>query len=313
DRACTLADRQHVPFRHGETAALGRKLRPALGRHDDIIWFTPEAKLGAARPSFQGQKLLGARPIADMGRNPCESSCQHLVRDRLQSALAHDVDHGERAAVAVGTRPVLAQLDVLTREHRFERRAGRKTSLGLRPRFADGGRERNLDGRETNFAPVVEDEAAAVGDRTNLSCAGDLEPASGQRTALRARGRRRKDNGADHARNPAKPRKSDVPTPAHPATKPSEWGGTAATLTGARRPALHRSRVVLRGALVVYFVIFSPAGSEAGGAHENRRDRSARTGTPLRNSRRQGGRDPEKRARNIRAGRAEEPAPWPMA
>src|SRR5262244_639078 len=62
------------------------------------------------------------------------------------------------------------------------------------------------------------------------------------------------DDSANHARNPAKPRKSDVPTPAHAATKPSEWGGTAATLARPRRPALHRSRVVLRGAVVVYFV-----------------------------------------------------------
>src|SRR6516162_8825455 len=189
-----------------------------------------------------------------MGRNACESSRQHLVRDRLPSAVAHDVDHGERAAVTIGAGGVLAQLNnALPREHRFERRAGRNTSLGARPRVTGGGRERNLDGREANLAPVVEDEAAAVGDRTNLSCAGDLEPASAQRTVLCARGRRRQDDGADHARNPAKPRKSDVPTPAHAATKPSEWGGTAAMLAWPRRPALRRSRVVLRGAVVVYF------------------------------------------------------------
>src|SRR5262245_37148070 len=107
DRSCTLADRQHVPFRHGETATLGRKLPPALGCHDDIVRFTPEAKPGPARSPFLGQQLLGARPIADMGRNPCESS-------QLPNAVAHDVDHGERAPVAVGTSLVLAQLDALT-------------------------------------------------------------------------------------------------------------------------------------------------------------------------------------------------------
>src|SRR5262245_658650 len=37
------------------------------------------------------------------------------------------------------------------------------------------------------------------------------------------------------------------------ATKPSEWGGTAAMLARPHRPILHRSRVVLRGAVVVYF------------------------------------------------------------
>src|SRR5262249_17024804 len=128
-----------------------------------------------------------------------------------------------------------------------------KTSLGARPRLTGGRRERNLDGREADLAPVVEDEAAAVGDRTNLSCAGDLEPASAQRTVLCARGRRRQGGGRHPARNPAKSRKSDVPTPAHAATKPSEWGGTAATPARPCRPALRRSRVVLQGAVVVYF------------------------------------------------------------
>src|SRR6516164_4178184 len=264
DRACALADRQHVPLRHGETAAFGRKMSPALGRHDDIIRFAPEAKFSAARRPFLRQKLLGARPIADVGRNACESSRQHLMRDRPRNAVAHDVDHGERTAVTVGDRPILTQLDALTREHRFEGRAGRKSSLRARPRFAGGKCERNFDAREANLAPVLEDEAAAVDDRTNLSGAGDLELASGQRTALRACGRRRQDDGASHARNPAKPRKSDVPTPAHPATKPSEWGGTAAMLTGARRPALHRSRVVLRAALVVYFATFRPQEARQG-------------------------------------------------
>src|SRR5262249_56592597 len=126
--------------------------------------------------------LVGEGPSGDRGRTRCESSAQHLVADRRPNAVAQDVAQGERAAVAVGTRLVLAQLDALTRKHRFERCAGRKTSLGARPRLTGGGRERNLDGREANLAPVVEDEAAAVGDRTNLSCAGDLEPASGQRT-----------------------------------------------------------------------------------------------------------------------------------
>src|SRR5215467_7008941 len=81
DRACALADRQHVPLRHGETAAFGSKMSPALGRHDDIIRFAPEAKLGATRRPFLRQKLLGARPIAHVGRNAGESSRQHLMRD----------------------------------------------------------------------------------------------------------------------------------------------------------------------------------------------------------------------------------------
>jgi hypothetical protein len=127
----------------------------------------------------------------------------------------------------------------LTREHRFERGAGRKTSLGPRPGFAGDGRKRNFDGGEANLTPVVEDEAAAVVDRTNLSAAGDLEPASGRRRALGARVRR----GEDDARHAAKPRKRDVPTPTHAATKPSEWGGTAAMLS-LGRPARAGSRVV---------------------------------------------------------------------
>src|SRR5262249_51523530 len=306
DRACALADRQHVPLRHGETAAFGRKMSPALGRHDDIIRFAPEAKFGAARRPFLRQKLLGAGPIADVGRNACESSRQHLMRDRAQNAVAHDVGHGARATVTVGARSVLTQLDALPREHRFEGRAGRKSSLGARTGFAGGGWERNFNTREANLAPVLEGEAAAVGDCTNVSRAGDLESTGAQRTALRARGRRRQDDGTSHARNPAKPRKSDVPTPAHSATKPSEWGGTAAMLTGPRRHAPHRSRVVLRGALVVYFVIFRPQEARQGGAHENRRDRSARTGTSFWNSRRQRGRDPQGRTRNLCPGWAQD-------
>src|SRR5262249_15901232 len=154
------------------------------------------------------------------------------------SAVAHDVDHGERAAVTIGAGSVLAQLDALTREHRFEGGAGGKTSLGLRPGFAGGGRERNFNGGEANLAALLQHQTAPVADRTNLSCAGDLEPTGAQRTVLCARGRRRQDDGADHARNPAKPRKSDVPTPAHAATKPSEWGGTAAMLAWPRRPVV---------------------------------------------------------------------------
>src|SRR5262252_10075443 len=134
-----------------------------------------------------------------MSRNPCESSRQHLVRDRLPSAVAHDVDHGERAAVTIGAGGVLAQLNnALTREHRFEGGAGGKTSLGPRPGFAGGGRERNFNGGEANLASVLQDETAPVADRTNLSCAGDFEPTSAQRPVLRARGRRQ-DDGANRA------------------------------------------------------------------------------------------------------------------
>jgi hypothetical protein len=42
-----------------------------------------------------------------------------------------------------------------------------------------------------------------------------------------------------------------------------------------------------------------------GGTHENRRDRSARPVKALRHSRRQRGRNPQKRSRNLRAGRAQ--------
>src|SRR5207244_12610304 len=89
-----------------------------------------------------------------------------------------------------------------------------------------GRRERDLDSGEANLAPVLQDETASVGDRTNL-CRGDsLEPASAQRYTFRAHGSRRPNGG--HARHTAKPRKSDVPAPAHAATNPSAWGGTTA-------------------------------------------------------------------------------------
>jgi hypothetical protein len=54
------------------------------------------------------------------------------MRDRARNAVAHDVDHGARATVTVGARSILTQLDALTREHRFEGRAGRKSSRGAR-------------------------------------------------------------------------------------------------------------------------------------------------------------------------------------
>ena len=67
NRACALADRPHLSFRHGETAALGREFGPAVGREDDIVRFAPQAKLGLARRPLLRPKLFGAGPIADMG------------------------------------------------------------------------------------------------------------------------------------------------------------------------------------------------------------------------------------------------------
>src|SRR5262245_21863256 len=60
DRACALADRPHLTFRHGETAALGCELRPAIGRDDDIVRFAPQAKLGRPRRPFLRPKLFRA-------------------------------------------------------------------------------------------------------------------------------------------------------------------------------------------------------------------------------------------------------------
>src|SRR5262249_54982431 len=61
DRSCTLADRHHIPFRHGETATPGPQLPPALRCADGMLRVTPEAKPGPARSPFLGQQLLGAR------------------------------------------------------------------------------------------------------------------------------------------------------------------------------------------------------------------------------------------------------------
>jgi len=159
-----------------------------------------------------------------------------------------DGDEREVAAVAVADRTVLIELHHSIGEDRFERRASRKTGLRLRAGFAGGRRERHLNAGKANLASVLEDETASVRDRSNLCRAGGLEPASGERPAFRARGRRRQNDG--HARHAAKPRKSDVPAPAHAATKPSEWGGTTARFIG---PYLGGPRVALVAAIVVYF------------------------------------------------------------
>src|SRR5262249_38612112 len=132
--------------------------------------------------------------------------------------LPGDSGEGNGAAVAIGERTVLTKLHRSIREHRLQRRAGRKTSFRRRPGFTGSGRERDFDTGEADLAPILESETAAVGDRTNLCRAGSLESASGR--AFRARGSRRQHHG--HAGHAANPRKSDVPAPAHAATKPSE-------------------------------------------------------------------------------------------
>src|SRR5262249_37302559 len=126
DRATTLADRPHLAFDQSKTAALARKLRPAFGCHDDIIRFAPEAKLSPPRRPFLPQKLVGAGAIADMGGNARESFRYHLVCDRAR--LPGDSGEGNGAAVAIGERTVLTKLHRSIREHRLQRRAGRKTS-----------------------------------------------------------------------------------------------------------------------------------------------------------------------------------------
>src|SRR6476660_2873215 len=163
-----------------------------------------------------------------MGRNTRESPRQHLVRDRAPRLGAGDIGERERAAVTVGGRTVLTKLDGSIHHHRCQRRANRKRGLGVRSRFARGGQERDLDSRETNLAPVLQDETAPVADGTNFCRAGRLETAGGHRPAFRARERRRQHDGP--ARPAAKSHKRDVPAPAHAATKPFEWGGTTAVL-----------------------------------------------------------------------------------
>ena len=97
--------------------------------------------------------------------------------DRVR--LAADIGEGDGAAVAIGERTVLTELHRSIREHRLQRRAGRKTSLRRRPRFTGSGRERDFDTGEANLAPILESETAAVDDRTNLGRAGRAESASG--------------------------------------------------------------------------------------------------------------------------------------
>src|SRR2546423_278929 len=127
-------------------------------------------------------------------------------------------------------------------------------------------------------------------------------PTSRARPSAAPRRRRQHDG---HARHAAKSRKRDVPAPAHAATKPLEWGGTTAVrveLPGLLLPRLARWSYPMRTLYI------SPANkTRQGGTHENRRDRSARQGAPLWYSRRQRGRHSQKRPRDLRASRAQEP------
>lgn len=78
-------------------------------------------------------KLFRAGPTAaDMGRNARESPCQHLVCNRVGRTVVYDIGQRNRAAVAVDGRAVFMELDGLTVQHRFKRRASRKTRLGFR-------------------------------------------------------------------------------------------------------------------------------------------------------------------------------------
>ena len=176
-RASALADRPHLAFRQYEMAAFGHKLGPALGRDDDIIRFAPQAKLGLASGPFPRQQLVGARPFPDMGGDPGESSRQHLMRHRFGQGSPADINEGSRPPVAVGGHVVLTQFDILACDDRFQHRACRQPSLGPGAGFARPGEERSLDAGQANLAPVVEGEAAAVGDGTNLSGAPRLGPA----------------------------------------------------------------------------------------------------------------------------------------
>src|SRR5712691_1404250 len=72
--AAALANGQHLAFHHREMAALGVELCPVLGRHDGIIRFAPEAKLGVPRAALARQQLRGAGP--GICRDPRKSALQ---------------------------------------------------------------------------------------------------------------------------------------------------------------------------------------------------------------------------------------------
>ena len=70
DRAPALADRQHLALDHRETTPLGQKLRPALGRLNDIIRIGPEAKLGVLGRHVRAPSVRQRRPGSRHGRRP---------------------------------------------------------------------------------------------------------------------------------------------------------------------------------------------------------------------------------------------------
>jgi hypothetical protein len=88
-------------------------------------------------------------------------------------------------AVAIGGTG-LAQLYLPARDQVFQRGLGSAAGFRPFPGFARRRRERDLDAGEADFPPIIEDKAAAIGDRPDFPTADAFEPAGGRRMAFRA-------------------------------------------------------------------------------------------------------------------------------
>src|SRR5262249_55133849 len=233
DDAAALADGPYFAFHHRETAALGDELRESLGPDHGIIRFGPKAKLALPGRPLAGAKLVGTGASPGLRGAAREPPRQHLVRARLPPAVAHDGDLRQHAAVTVAAGAGAAELDRRAFDERGERRARREARLRPRPVLARRRRRWDLDAGKPDLAPVIEDEAAPVGDGADRPRARRLGAANGRQgprhRLLRVRLRARRSTGGEHAGQRPNPRQSHAAPLAPRSTKRAEWGGTAAT------------------------------------------------------------------------------------
>jgi hypothetical protein len=134
----------------------------------------------------------------------------------------------QAAAVAVGRGLALAQLDCLAGKERGERGAGCLAGVGACAGLAGLRRQWNFNRREADFPPIVEKEAAAIGNGDHLSGPGRARAADprGGWIGLREGVPDRANDRSGQAENLTAP--GDTPTPTHGLTERLELGGTAA-------------------------------------------------------------------------------------
>src|ERR1700730_14250966 len=234
DHASAFADCHHLALCDCELAPLGDEPSVILCAHNGIIRLAPQANFSLARLAFAAQQLRRALHAPDMRRNPGEPGGNHLKGCRALFSVGGEIGMRQDAAVAIGCRELVPELDRLASHHDLERSPGCGAGLGARAGLAWERRQRDFDAGKTNFALVLQHEAAPVNNGLHASSAEHLKMACGRR-GKRARlppGGRDPCEHRGHAEYSSQPRERAHPM--HRATKRVEWGGTAARARSAR-------------------------------------------------------------------------------